>query len=328
MEKKNIKIDIRNLFQKIRTYLQSVRKREVLLFMFFVGLSFLFWVMQSLSEDMNTSYRIPIKYTNIPENVIITNELPASLTVHLRDEGAVLLNYNLDGIPALDIDFRQYQNGKGFFILTPEQIKDRIKKNLKNTTNLTYLSIDTLAVYYAQGVGKKVPLHITGTAATLPHCVLSGRITADIDSVQIYAPESLLNSIKVVETDTFAVKDLAATWQQQVPLRRRSGVKIVPEQVLVTIPVEELTTKSFTLPVGVDNLPADVALLTFPASVRVDCLIPMSRFADVTEADVQVAVDYECTSNAPQKLAVKTSYSMVEVLRIVPDSVEYILEHK
>lgn len=70
----------------VRSRLQSERSKDILTFLMFVALSFLFWMMQSLGEDMNTVYRIPIKYTNIPDNTIITCELPTSVTVHLRDE--------------------------------------------------------------------------------------------------------------------------------------------------------------------------------------------------------------------------------------------------
>lgn len=139
----------------VRSRLQSERSKDILTFLMFVALSFLFWMMQSLGEDMNTVYRIPIKYTNIPDNTIITCELPTSVTVHLRDEGAVLMNYNLEGIPSFEVDFKQYANSRNAFILTSEEIKNLIKKNLRNTTNLTSMSIDTLAVYYTQAAGKK-----------------------------------------------------------------------------------------------------------------------------------------------------------------------------
>ena len=115
----------------VRSRLQSERSKDILTFLMFVALSFLFWMMQSLGEDMNTVYRIPIKYTNIPDNTIITCELPTSVTVHLRDEGAVLMNYNLEGIPSFEVDFKQYANSRNAFILTSEEIKNLIKKNLR-----------------------------------------------------------------------------------------------------------------------------------------------------------------------------------------------------
>ena len=80
-----IRAFLRQKFSGLRSRLQSERSKDILTFLLFVALSFLFWMMQSLGEDMNTVYRIPIKYTNIPDNTIITCDLPTSVTVHLRD---------------------------------------------------------------------------------------------------------------------------------------------------------------------------------------------------------------------------------------------------
>lgn len=325
-----IRVFLRQKFSGLRSRLQSERSKDILTFLLFVALSFLFWMMQSLGEDMNTVYRIPIKYTNIPDNTIITCDLPTSVTVHLRDEGAVLMNYTLEGIPAFEVDFRQYANDRNAFILTSEEIKSLISKNLRNTTNLTSLSLDTLAVYYTQAPGKKVKVRIEGSVTTVPQCIISGKIQSDVDSVQVYAPEYLLNTITSVETDSFAFKDLSQTLTQTVSLHRTKGVKIVPHQVKLTVPVEELTSKSIPVSVSVVNQPRNVNLLTFPATVRVDCMVPVSRFSQISAQDVSVSVDYNETRNAPEKLPLKITRTpgAAYYVKVVPDSVEYILEQK
>lgn len=325
-----IKAFLRQKLGGVKRRLQSERSKDILTFLMFVALSFLFWMMQSLGEDMNTVYRIPIKYTNIPDNTIITCDLPTSVTVHLRDEGAVLMNYSLEGIPALEVDFRQYANDRNAFILTTEEIKNLVTKNLRNTTNLTSVSLDTLAVYYTQAAGKKVKVQIKGSVKTVPQCIISGKIQSDVDSVQVYAPDYLLHTVTEVETDSFVIKDLTRSLTQTVPLRRIEGVKIVPDKVSLTIPVEELSSKSISVPVSVMNLPRQISLLTFPATVRVDCMVPVSRFSQISAEDITVAVDYAATRQAPEKLAVKIvrTPGAAYYVTVVPDSVEYILEQK
>ncbi|MCD7710386.1 MAG: YbbR-like domain-containing protein [Porphyromonadaceae bacterium] len=296
-----------------------------------MALSFLFWIILAFGEEMNIAYRIPIKYTNFPDNTIITYDLPTSLTAHLRDEGTVLMNYSLDGLPALEIDFRQYANSSDAFILTAEEIKEKIKKNLRNTTILTSISIDSLAVYYTQSSGKKVRLRITGTALTIPQCIISGEIRSDIDSVQVYAPEYLLNTISYIETDSFLIKDLNRTVTKTVPLRRISGVKTIPQEVKLTIPVEELTSKTISIPISVDNLPRNVSLYTFPAMTKVECLVPTSQFSLISTEDIGISVDYnDIRTSTNDKLALKIDRlpSSVQYITLSPDSVEYILDSK
>ncbi len=315
-------------FHSIRDYFDNEHSREVVTFLFFVALSFLFWIMQSLSEDINTKYRIPIKFSNVPENTIFTNEIPSHIIVHLRDEATVLLNYNLEGIPPFEINFKEYSNHRNAFFLAPEQIISQIKKNLKNTTLITSMSVDTIAVYYTQGVGKKVKVLPVGNISTQPQYIVNGKATTDIDSVLVYAPDYLLDEIERIETQSFDASDLTETWKDVVPLQSRQGVKIVPDKVEVTIPVEELTTKSLTIPISVENLPSQVILRTFPASVNVDCVIPISRFSQFTEKEVCATVDYKDTHNISSRLPIKITRSAAQVIKVVPDSVEYILEYQ
>ncbi|MCD8287915.1 MAG: YbbR-like domain-containing protein [Porphyromonadaceae bacterium] len=326
---------VKSLFQKnlglLRTLLRNKRYKEFIIFLLFVALSFLFWIILAFGEEMNIAYRIPIKYTNFPDNAIITYDLPTSLTAHLRDEGTVLMNYSLDGLPALEIDFRQYANSSDAFILTAEEIKEKIKKNLRNTTILTSISIDSLAVYYTQSSGKKVRLRITGTALTIPQCIISGEIRSDIDSVQVYAPEYLLNTISYIETDSFLIKDLNRTVTKTVPLRRISGVKTIPQEVKLTIPVEELTSKTISIPISVNNLPRNVSLYTFPAMTKAECLVPTSQFSLISTEDIGISVDYnDIRTSANDKLALKIDRlpSSVQYITLSPDSVEYILDSK
>ena len=97
------------------------------------------------------------------------------------------------------------------------------------------------------------------------------------------------------------------------------------------IPVEEITMKKMMLPVKTENLPENLTMLLFPASVEVSYMLPISHFTKVTSEDVEIGVDYkQIGSNAGNKLAVRVlkAPSFVKHLQVVPDSVEYILEEK
>ena len=73
-----------------------------------------------------------------------------------------------------------------------------------------------------------------------------------------------------------------------------------------------------------------MSLLTFPAVVNVDCMVPVSRFSQISAEDIAVAVDYKETRNAPEKLAIKITRTpgAAYYATVAPDSVEYILEQK
>ena len=92
-EKKNIRVQYLRTLEKIRSFLLAKKSREFLIFLFFVFVSFSFWLLQVLNDDYEKDLSIPLKMKNVPENVVLTSELPSSVKVTVKDRGTVLVNY-------------------------------------------------------------------------------------------------------------------------------------------------------------------------------------------------------------------------------------------
>ena len=317
-----IQIKLKKWLHNANVFFRSERSKEVITFLLFLGLSFLFWVLQSLNEDVEASFKIPIRFTNVPDKVMITNEYPQYLDIRIRDNGTTMMNYMIDRFVPVEIDFNQYQNKRGQFTISLAKLSAFVRKQLKNTTGLVSISPDSLTLYYSQNKGAKFKLRLVGSVSTVPQCVINGEISSGIDSVTVYAPSYILNSIKTIETDSFILRNLSDTTIYDLPLKKIRGAKI---------PVEEITMKKMTLAIKIENIPDNMTMLLFPATVEVSYMLPISHFSKVAAGDIEVGVDYgQIKSNLGNKLAVKVlkQPSFVKHLQVVPDSVEYILEEK
>ena len=231
-----IQIKIKKWLHNAKVFFRSERSKEVITFLLFWGLSFLFWVLQSLNEEVEASFKIPIRFTNVPDKVMITNEYPQYLDIRIRDNGTTMMNYMIDRFVPVEIDFNQYQNKRGQFTISLAKLSALVRKQLKNTTGLVFIS-----------------------------------------------------------------------------------------------PVEEITMKKMTLAVKIENIPDNMTMLLFPATVEVSYMLPISHFAKVTAGDIEIGVDYrQIKNNSGNKLAVKVlkQPSFVKHLQVMPDSIEYILEEK
>lgn len=157
-------------------------------------------------------------------------------------------------------------------------------------------------------------------------------MTADVDSVMVYGEASLLKRIKEVYTTDFEAKKLNDTLRTVVKIAKIPNLRIVPEQVTVTIPVEEMTSKILDIPVIPQNVPSNWSLITFPSSVQLSCMMPFSKFAAVDEDSFLLGVDFLDLSRRrlSDKLGVKILNAPEYVRNIVlsQDSVDYILEQK
>lgn len=322
----------RAIARKIGTSFRQERTRELFTFLGFVLLSLVFWFMQGLNEEVESSFNIPVELQDLPEKTTLINDLPTHMEVRIRDKGPVMLGYAIEGLAPLRINFLEYDKGNSSFKLGPSQLETVLRRSLRPTTAILSVIPDTLKVQYTHNAGKQVKLVVRGTASTSPQCVLSGPMTADIDSVRVYGDYALLKQIKEVYTTEFEAKRLSDTLRTTVQIARLPNLRIVPEQVTVTIPVEEMTSKLLDIPIVPQGVPAGWSLITFPSSVQLSCMMPFSKFAAVDEESFLLGVDYADVSRrpAPGKLGIRVIKSPDFVRNIVlsQDSVDYILEQK
>ena len=109
LNKENIRIQYLKTVEKIRNFLLSQKSREFLIFLFFVFVSFCFWLLQVLNDDYSTELSIPIKMKNVPENVVLTSDLPEELRISVPDRGTVLVNYMIGHtFFPVNLDFQEF----------------------------------------------------------------------------------------------------------------------------------------------------------------------------------------------------------------------------
>lgn len=86
-DKRNIRIYYLKTLERIRSFLLSRNSREFLIFLFFVFVSFCFWLLQVLNDDYETEFSIPLRLKNVPSDVVLTSELPDELRIGVKDRG-------------------------------------------------------------------------------------------------------------------------------------------------------------------------------------------------------------------------------------------------
>ena len=86
---KNIKRYYRLGLRKIRTFLLSDKCRECLVFLFFVLVSFCFWMLQTLDESYQTEFKVPLRLKNVPKEVVLTSDFPSEVRIRVEDRGTV-----------------------------------------------------------------------------------------------------------------------------------------------------------------------------------------------------------------------------------------------
>ena len=299
---------LKRYYVRIKNALLGHRNKEFLIFLFFFLVSTAFWLLQSLNETFDVEIKVPLKLEHVPEDVVVTSDLPSELTVKVRDKGTVLVRY----IYGADVS----------------HVQKKIQSRLVASTNIVSIRPDTLEFFFNRGARKKVPVELAGTIETSPEYYLKG-VDFEPDSVEVLAPLSILDTISQAFIVPVHLSDLASNAKIQRTLHRVRGAKFIPEQVDMMVQVDLYTEKTVEVPIIGVNFPGSKDLRTFPSKVDVTFRIGMSRFKDITADDFVLAVTYEElmeNDSSKLKLHLRSVPPGVSNVRIEPSEVDYLIE--
>lgn len=313
----------------IRRCFSKIWNKQFLIFLFFLALSTVFWIFQTLNETYEEEFLVPVELRNVPSNIVITTDLPSNLHVQLRDKGSQLLSYRYTRhFKPVVVDFNAVSTGTGHVTLRGSELLRQISSQLLPGTQMLTVKPDTLDFYYNFGQCKRVPVVLQGEVRASRLFAVSNTVLKQ-DSVMVYASKEQLDTITGAYLQPLNLRNLSDTTQVSSGFMRSRGIKFVPEQVDLTVCVDRLVEKTVSVPVQQVNFPATKQLRTFPSSVNVTFQVAMGLYRRITRESFVIVVNYEdllknrsnhCT------LSLKTIPEGVIHARIHPAEVEYVIE--
>ena len=135
--------------------------RDVVVFSFFLFISFVFWYLNSLEKDIEEGIIYPVIYTNLPREKVINDDPQARLTLYLRGTGFSILKLKFSGnrTPvAIDISKVNYKRVPGsiepdYYIVTSGLIKS-LAIQMRSGCEITSIKPDTLFFNLGKAVAK------------------------------------------------------------------------------------------------------------------------------------------------------------------------------
>ena len=143
----------------------SVIKRDGVVFIFFLFLSFIFWYLNSLGKEIESGVRYNVKYTNLPKESLISEEPPCRLNLFLKGPGYSILKLKVSGKRTpleIDISKVSYKRVPGsktlnYFIVTSGLTKS-FSVQLRPVCEIISIKPDTLFFTLQKGIANSVKL--------------------------------------------------------------------------------------------------------------------------------------------------------------------------
>ncbi len=315
------------------TSLLRERGRDMLLFAFFFVVSLGFWLLQKLDDTFETNISVPLELVGVPEGTIITSPPPAEVTVTVRDRGTNLFQYmqRRKALEPIRLDFSAYDNASatGKITVPLADVQRAFQQQMLSSTHVQKLSPSKFEFHYNRGVSRRLPVKYTGTVTTAQQNYLQS-IALDPDTVLVYAPASMLDTMQYAYTVRRDMADLKRTTSATIPLSAAIGVKIEPEAIEMTAHVDYYTEQTVSVPVVGLNFPAGISLRTFPAKVTVKYRVGASLARYLSAENFVITATYEeLLGNDGQKfpLQLKSIPQGISNVRIYPNEIDYLLEY-
>lgn len=316
------------LWNKIRERLrESPRMRSILLYLFFVVISAIFWSFLTFNSDVQLDIEVPVEMSK-PNNVHLLARVPDTLTVTVRDRGYRVLSYMFHKTPKVVLRFSDYSDGNSVFKIDQSHLKKALSTVLNKHANIISVLPESINIKFTDLPGKKVPVKTDILVEPREDYTLYGALIQSQDSVLVFSDAKTLSEINQVYTYHVEEKDLTDTLRRRVNIAPINGAVIEPRAIDIVVPIEKLKTQTHNVKIVVRNAPHGVKMLLFPSDVQVTYRSPVSRIKD--DAGITAVVDFNAVDFSSPSNKVKVMIGEIPAayqdVKLSHDSVEYIVE--
>ena len=240
MPRRNLRII--KFWRWLRSVFSSERVMDILVFFGALVVAMGFWVLQRLNDTFEMEVKVPLSLTGVPRGVTLTTPLPSSVRVTLRDRGTQLMNYMRHRMRPVTLEFSLYDDGgatgRGFVPIA--DVQHAINAQILTSTVIQRITPDTLEFFYNRGLHRRLPVRLLGTAEATERNYLHS-ITFSPDSVIVYAPALVLDTMTHAYTEETHISNIEEDYVDNLHLRPMRGVKYEPDVVQMKARVDYYT---------------------------------------------------------------------------------------
>lgn len=307
---------------------------NVPIFLFFLMLSAILWLLNSLNQEFTTSLHYGVSYINPPKNKVVIGDEQSGLNIILKGRGYTLLSFMIKGSQSpliIDLESTYYHRtglgGRVYYLSSG--IKDVVQNQLGSDLQVISIQPDTVEFSLSGTVTKKIKVEARLDVKLEKQYLVKGIPSCNPDSITVSGPLSLIDTLTVVPTQTESLNKLNKSVELHLPLLKQQKLVYDKDVVTVNLIVEKYTEAMLKVPIKVLNLPYGLKLKTFPHEATLVFNVPLSDYNKLSPGLFSVVVNYrELVVKNTNKLnvIVKEAPEFAYSLKSSPKTVEFIVE--
>ena len=316
---------------------KTVSPNKLAVFFIFVLLSFIFWLLNYLAGDYTNNYKCTVYYENLPIDKVIVGSPTQTLTVSLRAKGYKLLKkelenvnigiqVNMSSISLLDSITQKY------YILS-SAFYSQIAAAYGNGYEIVGLTPDTLFMHFDKEYTKKLQVKANVTLELKKQYRVTHSMKISMDSLVVRGPKRVLDTMLFVFTKPYVFLNKSASFSATLEIDKSQffyrNVKISKDKIDVNWDIDKYTERFISVDVNSSN--SDINIQTFPQKVNIYFKVNLKDYDKISPNSFNVGIEltdkkYYSDNRALLKVFKKPDF--VDIERIVPDNVEFIIKQR
>ncbi|MBN2666781.1 MAG: YbbR-like domain-containing protein [Bacteroidales bacterium] len=316
----------------------SGNDRDVVIFVFFLLLSFVFWYLNSLEKEVEYSIRYPVRYINLPEERVLADDLPLRLELFLKGPGYSILKLKMSGnrspvvLDVSSINYRRVPNSRAldYYVVTSGLIP-KLRNQLRAECDITSVKPDTLFFAFDRIIKRQITVAPDVEVSTEKQYLVKGNYHVEPDTIEITGPKRILDTLKAVRTKPMKLRGVRESVTRGMSLLVPDKCVLSEKKVLVTVSVEQFTEAEVKVPVRIINCPDSINLRIFPDIVTVKGLVAIGDYTKFEQVPFEVILDAaKADLNSAEKLSLdfRNIPPYVNSMRVSPPKVDFLIERK
>ena len=283
-------------------------------------LALLLWFHVTTDRSYEQAFSYPLEITNIPDNLIMYEQIPKEAKVLVEGKGKTLVRLFLSQKETLRIDGSKFKAKENSYQIKPEQIS-LPSENLKVMEILSPKDLKIKLDYVMQ---RKVNVVSQIIIQPDEDFLLLEETRLQPEEVVVQGPRRFVRLVKSVLTEPKVLEGVRESVSQTVGLLRPEGfnVECQPEKVSFFVDVQKGERREMSVKISDSNRASGGKIKIIPDHVSLTLLGQRERLDMLTPEEVKATLPLKNTKGK-YKLSPKiTLPSQVKLIQVTPDSVE------
>jgi YbbR domain-containing protein len=254
-------------------------------------MALLLWFHVATEKVYEYTKNFPVKISNLPKGLILSEEIPQEVQVNIRGKGKELLKLLLTEKKNLQIDIKDFKAGESDYTFKPQEIPIPEGLDLKVDE---IVSPKSIKINLDHSTEKKVPIHSQITILPEEGYLQVGEVSLAPLEVVISGPIKLVRGIESIETEKKVLDGVTQPISDRIGLTLPKGynLKLSFNQVKFSADVQKGIEKEIpSVPVETVNLPKGRKAIIQPDSIKVVIFVAENVVGQLTENQIKVTID-------------------------------------